>query len=178
VVLFIAFLAACLVAVGTIGWFYGRQSVKDESLRRWGDKLRREIEDAGGVDAWKRAKAKGAPPPAAPGPAVVAQAAQAVSAIDHPLDGTLLTARGVWTVMMLTDEDDGRTRRFVMNLLPPHATEAEAVPFIVRVPRTVIVGERAQSWAADLRAQLAVWINADAIRQGEMIWWPDLSPAE
>jgi hypothetical protein len=170
---FVAFLAVCLILVGLIGWFYGRQSVKEDTVRRWGEKLRKEIEDAGGVEAWKKAKAK-SEAPAPPGPVVVARAAQA-GGLEHPLDGTLLTSRGVWTVVVLTDEDDGRTRRFAVNLVPPNAREADAVPLIVRVPRTVIANERPQSWAADLRNQFASWINGNAIERGEMTWWPDLA---
>ena len=165
-----AMLALALAGVGVIGWFYGRESVKEENLRRWGEKLRKEIEDAGGVEAWKRANARGTVP-AGDGPAVVAKVARAGSG-EHPLDGSLLTARGVWTVIVLTDEDDDRTRRFALNLLPPGSREADVVPFIIRVPRTVIATERPQTWAADLRQELAGWINTDAIVRAEMIWWP------
>ena len=169
---FIAFLAVSLVLVGVSGWFYGRQSVKDETQRRWGEKLRKEIEDAGGLERWKREKAAGDAPDV-PAQAKLANVVR-TSGQDHPLEGTLLTARGLWTVIVLTDEDDGRTRRFAMNLLGPNAPEADAVPFIARVPRTVIAAERPQTWAADLRAELASWIKTNAIDRGEMIWWPDL----
>ncbi|HYN06952.1 MAG TPA: hypothetical protein VES67_06155 [Vicinamibacterales bacterium] len=170
---FVLFLAFSLVMVGTIGWFYGRQSVKEETQRRWGEKLRKEIEDAGGLEAWKRGKARG-DVPAAPVRAALAKAVP-VSGQEHPLDGSLLTARGVWTVIVLTDEDDGRTRRFALNLLGPNVPEAEAIPFIVSVPRTVIATERTQTWAADLRAELATWINTNAIDRREMTWWPNSS---
>lgn len=168
----IATILVLAVAGGAlIGWFFGRRSVGDEERRRWGEKLRKEIEDAGGVDAWKLAKA----PDQAPVPNVPAELARAAAAgsDDHPLAGSLLTAGGVWTVIVLTDDDDDRGRRFALNLVPPNRRPADAIPFIVRVPRTVITQERPQTWAADLREQLAGWINTNAIERGEMIWWPN-----
>lgn len=166
-----AVVTLALVGVGITGWFFGRRSVSDEERRRWGEKLRQEIEDAGGLEAWKRAKARDQAPVHAV-PDVLARMADAGSE-DHPLAGSLLTAGGVWTVVVLTDDDDERTRRFALNLVPPNQRPADALPFTIRVPRTVIAHERPQTWAADLRDQLAGWINTNAIERGEMIWWPN-----
>lgn len=90
----------------------------------------------------------------------------------HPLGGPLQTALGVWTVTVVKDELDDRTRTFTLRLLPPNVRAEDAVPFVVRVPRTVIENERPKTWAEDLRVDLAHWISVNIIERGEMIWWP------
>lgn len=89
----------------------------------------------------------------------------------HPLAGTVKTAVGHWTITVLSDRDDHRTRRFTLSLLP-HARPSETKIFVVRVPRTVIENERPTTWPGDLRQELAYWISINAIERGEMIWWP------
>jgi hypothetical protein len=90
----------------------------------------------------------------------------------HALAGPLQTALGVWTVTVVKDEVDDRTRTFTLSLLPPNVRAEDAVPFVVRVPLTVIKDERPERWPADLREEIAYWISTNAIERGEMIWWP------
>jgi hypothetical protein len=129
--------------------------------RRWGEKLRGEIEAAGGVEAWTRKKAR--KKIAIPGPA---------PGDDHPLAGSLLTKRGVWAVTVLKDETVQGTRRFRLSLSPPKARKAKPIAFGVRVPLVVITDQRPGTWAADLRAALTSWIDADALTGRERIWSP------
>lgn len=163
------FVILAAVTAATVGWFHRRQ-IKQSQTRRWGEQLRREIEDAGGVRAWKRKHRRTAPAaPVLDNPILTFN--------KHPLAGSLPTASGVWKVSVVTDEDDGRTRRFTLRLSPAHAEPEEAATFVVRVPRAVIETERPHTWVADLRQQLVEWINAlSVIDRGEMIWWPVLPP--
>ena len=135
----------------------GRKASEGNRGRRW----RRRLETRESARSGARARR----------PAELARAAAAGSD-DHPLAGSLLTAGGVWTVIVLTDDDDNRGRRFALNLVPPNRRPVDAIPFIVRVPRTVITQERPQTWAAELREQLAGWINTNAIERGEMSGGP------
>jgi hypothetical protein len=135
--------------------------------RRWGEKLRKEIEDAGGVDAWARKKApkkaattrKAPAPPPAPAPAD-----------DHPLAGSLLTKRGVWGVHVLKDDTAKGMRVFKLTVSPPKTQKASAIAFVVRVSLDVIEDQRPRTWAADLRDALTSWIDADALTSREKTW--------
>ncbi len=160
----LVFVILAAAAATTIGWIYRRQ-VKETHTRRWGEQLRRDIEQAGGVRAWKRQRTRQGPPTTAP-------EHRAIAFTKHPLAGRLHTSFGTWTVSVVKDEDDGRTRKFTLRLRPPDTEPEEAVTFVVRVPRTVIDHERRDSWPKDLRDELAYWISTDTIERGEMIWWP------
>jgi hypothetical protein len=92
----------------------------------------------------------------------------------HALAGPLQTALGVWTVTVVKDELDDRTRTFTLALLPPNVRADDAVPFVVRVPVTVIKNERPETWSAELREELVYWISTKTIERGEMTWWPPL----
>lgn len=92
--------------------------------------------------------------------------------VPHPLAGPLRTTRGVWTVTVVKDDVDERTRTFTLSLLPPDVNDEDAVAFVVRVPLTVIEQERPETWVADLRQELVYWISTNTIERGEMIWWP------
>ena len=95
----------------------------------------------------------------------------------RPLTGRLQTALGVWTVTVLKDQQDRRTRRFTLSLLAPNVRHEDAVTFTVRVPVTVIQDERPETWATDLREDLAYWISTNVIERGEIVWFP-IPPAD
>ena len=140
----------------------GPVRMKPSKSRRWGEKLRKEIEEAGGVDAWQRRKARKeprVPPPAPVDP-------------DHPLAGSLLTERGLWTVSVLKDENLKGMRVFTLSLSPPKTPRSKPIACAVRVPLGVIRDRRPKTWAADLRASLTSWINADALTSRERTWSP------
>jgi hypothetical protein len=137
--------------------------MKPSKSRRWGEKLRKEIEEAGGIDAWERRK--GRKPPRVPPPAPADP--------DHPLAGSLLTERGLWNVSVLKDENLKDMRVFTLSLSPPKTPRgSKPIAFGVRVPLTVIRDRRPKTWAADLRASLTSWINSDALPSREKIWSP------
>jgi hypothetical protein len=136
----------------------------NKPTRRWGEKLREEIEAAGGVEAWKRNKARKKAPARKPPPGD-----------DHPLAGSLLTRRGVWAVTVLKDDTVKGARMFRLSLSPPKTRKARPIALGVRVPLVVITEQRPGTWAADLRAALTSWINAEALTSRERIWSP---PAE
>ena len=140
----------------------GPVRMKATKSRRWGEKLRKEIEEAGGIDAWERRKARKGPrvpPPAPVDP-------------DHPLAGSLLTERGLWTVSVLKDENLKGMRVFTLSLSPPKTPRSKPIACAVRVPLGVIRDRRPKTWAADLRASLTSWINADALTSRERTWSP------
>jgi hypothetical protein len=131
--------------------------------RRWGEKLRKEIEDAGGLQAWQRKKAPKKAPKKVPAPPPAA-------ADDHPLAGSLLTKRGVWIVSLLKDDAAKGVRVFKLSVSPPKTLKARSIAFRVRVPLDVILQQRPGTWAADLREALTSWIDADALTSREKTW--------
>ena len=136
--------------------------MKSSKSRRWGEKLRKEIEEAGGVNAWERRKTRKEPRVPPPAPADP----------DHPLAGSLLTERGLWNVSVLKDENLKGMRVFTLRLSPPKTQSAKPIVFGVRVALGVIRDRRPKTWAADLRASLTSWINADALTSRERTWSP------
>lgn len=150
--------------------------MKAGDQRRWGEKLRKEIEEAGGIEAWQRKKTRGDRPTGARRPhKEVPVPRSAPAAHDHPLEGSLLTKRGVWAVSVLKDENVKGMRVFKLSLDPPKTQTGKPVAFVVRVPLEVIREQRPRTWAADLRAALTSWINTNAVTNRERIWSP---PAE
>jgi hypothetical protein len=139
----------------------------NKPIRRWGEKLRKEIEDAGGVDAWERKKTPKKAPVSKKAPAPPPTPA---AGDDHPLAGSLLTERGVWGVSVLKDDTAKGMRVFKLSLSPPKTQKASPIAFVVRVPLEVIHDQRSGTWAADLRDALTSWINADALTSRERTW--------
>ena len=173
----LSLLGSLLATATAVGWFYRRGKLENRRRRR---SDHRDIADAGSI-AWKRAKARQRPGLSAAGdPNQVTPKADLtrpdgrVLRFAHPLSGPIRTATGQWVIVVQKDEDDGRTRRFILILSRAGTRPADAVRFVVRVPRQVIEVERAETWPADLRTDLAHWINANVIERGEMIWWPNL----
>lgn len=162
----LALIGVALVTATGLGFFIGRRRASKPIPRRWGERLRDEIEDSGGLTAWKRSQA-----PASSRPSV------SLLSLAHPLAGPVETSVGAWTVAVLKDVDDGRTRRFTLRLAPVGQKE-EPTSFLVRVPRGVIDVERRDTWPADLREEIARWISVKTIYRGEMIWWPVLAGEE
>jgi hypothetical protein len=174
----LSLLGSLLASATAVGWFYRRGKLEKRRGRR--SAVHRDIADAGSI-AWKRAKARQEPVRSAarettrlmPKADIPRQDGR-VLRFAHPLSGPIRTAHGQWVIVVLKDEDDGRTRRFILVLSRAGTRPADAVRFVVRVPRQVIEVERAETWPADLRTDLAHWINANVIDRGEMIWWPNL----
>lgn len=173
----LSLLGSLLATATAVGWFYRRGKLEKRRGRRSGH---RDIADAGSI-AWKRAKARQRPVRSAPGETNrLAPKGDSpgqdgrVLRFAHPLNGPIRTAHGQWVIVVQKDEDDGRTRRFILILSRAGTRPADAVRFVVRVPRQVIEVERAETWPADLRTDLAHWINANVIDRGEIIWWPNL----
>ena len=173
----LSLLGSLLATATAVGWFYRRGKLEKRHGRR---SSHGDIANAGSI-AWKRAKARQRPvrsaagetsrlTPKGDGPGQDGR----VLRFAHPLSGPIRTAHGQWVIVVQKDEDDGRTRRFILVLSRAGTRPADAVRFVVRVPRQVIEVERAETWPADLRTDLAHWINANVIHRGEMIWWPNL----
>src|SRR5262245_45048190 len=99
----LALISLAIVTATGLGFFIGRRQTTNPIPRRWGERLRGEIEDAGGLSAWKRSQA-----PASSRPSV------SLLSLAHPLAGPVETSVGVWSVAVLKDVDDGRTRRFML----------------------------------------------------------------
>ena len=173
----LSLLGSILATATAVRWFYRRGKLEKRGGRRSGH---RDFADAGSI-AWKRAKARQQPAQSAAGEtnrltskADIPRQDGRVLRFAHPLSGPIRTAHGQWVVVVLKDEDDGRTRRFILILSRAGTRPADAIRFVVRVPRQVIEVERAETWPADLRTDLAHWISANVIDRGEMIWWPNL----
>ncbi len=86
------------------------------------------------------------------------------------MTGPIRTAHGQWVIVVQKDEDDGRPRRFILILSRAGTRPADAIRFVVQVPRQVIEVERAETWPADLRTDLAHRNSVKVIDRGERLF--------